>query len=417
MKPLDQGGMGAVYEVLDTRGGQALALKLMHGLLARDPEFLSRFEQEIRIGRAIKSEHVVEVLDHGVDQMLGPYFVMELCPGESLHAYVDRVGRLGANEARTILEQVGEALARAHAASVVHRDLKPANVLLVGSSRTVKVLDFGVAKVTGYASQAGNSRAIGTPAWMAPEQFSAGDWIDPRTDIWAYGLLAFYVLVGRTFWRAAVGQDAEIIREICVDRLPRASARAAELGAPATLPQGFDDWFAACVNRERVARFGNMAAALAALRSVFPMKVKLINPVTPPPSAVAPINPEDTEIQAAIDALAQRLPAALAAMDPPAPIQQPPRAQKLANQWIQAPPQISAIPAVGSPRATPVVQPPPIPVVRASSQNARPVLIVFAAVGGIVAMVLVALSILVLFSIVRGPPAPDGGAGSPEGEF
>ncbi len=159
------------------------------------------------------------------------------------------------------------ALAAAHDIQIVHRDLKPENVFLARSRLAsarwlVKVLDFGIAKIlTGNLTATGS---LGTPLWMAPEQTEALGQVAPSTDVWALGLLAFRMLTGCVYWRAAndpTGQSAAtLFREILIDPLPSASERARALdGRPP--PAGFDEWFARCVVREKERRFASAREA------------------------------------------------------------------------------------------------------------------------------------------------------------
>ena len=138
----------------------------------------------------------------------------------------------------------GHALGGAHAQGIVHRDLKPENLFLarsrrVGQGSLIKVLDFGIA-------------AVGSPFWMAPEQSRPGDALLPATDVWALGLIAFHLLIGRSYWRTARLEDASIsavLTEILMEPLESASARATWLGAGERVPAGFDAWFSRCVTR------------------------------------------------------------------------------------------------------------------------------------------------------------------------
>ena len=261
---LSAGGMGAVYVVDQISTGKARALKLMHPQLAQSAELRARFELEARIGSRIPSEHVVEVHAAGID--LGtqqPYIVMELLEGESLAARIAR-SPVDPATAREILSQICHAMIAAHGAGVVHRDLKPENIFLavphrMGATLTVKILDFGIAKIVEREAVA--TSAIGSPMWLAPEQTERSP-VAPATDIWALGLIVFYMLTGHVFWRNASGPDASVprlMREVVLDPIPPASARAAELGA--RLPDGFDGWFARCVARDLRARFPDARAA------------------------------------------------------------------------------------------------------------------------------------------------------------
>jgi serine/threonine protein kinase/predicted DsbA family dithiol-disulfide isomerase len=268
-RALAQGGMGAVYVVHQLSTGRDRALKLMHPNLLRDEGMRRRFEQEAKVGSRIKSEHVVQVLAAGIDESSRmPWLVMELLEGEDLAACVARRGPLPLGEVVEILGQIGHALANAHAVGVVHRDLKPENVFLSRTHRegapvTVKVLDMGIAKIVADAHPS-DTAAVGTPLWMAPEQ--TGGTVGPPTDVWAMGLLAFFMLTGRSYWLGG-GSDLgeaslmKVLREVVIDPLETASARASRFGCAGTLPAGFDAWFGRCVARETSARFRDAGEA------------------------------------------------------------------------------------------------------------------------------------------------------------
>jgi hypothetical protein len=170
-----------------------------------------------------------------------------------------------------IFEQLCHGVGAAHALGIVHRDLKPENIFLArsraaGARFIVKVLDFGIAKIVSEV-RARTTEAMGTPLWMAPEQTARGAAISPQTDVWALGLIAFFCLTGHLYWRSGEGEGASVqrvLRELLVDDLVSASARAHELGI--RLPHWFDSWFRRCVHREPQARFQNANAAGAALR-------------------------------------------------------------------------------------------------------------------------------------------------------
>ena len=274
-QPLAEGGMGAVYVVEQVSTGKKRALKLMHTQLLADPKLRERFVLEARVGGKIESAHVVEVVSAGIDEPTRtPWLVMELLDGVDLDQRIVRQGPLAPAEALEILEQLCHAVGAAHRVGIVHRDLKPENIYLARSKESsgrsvVKVLDFGLAKIVAEAASQGTG-AMGTPLWMAPEQTEPG-MVGPTADVWALGLIAFFVLTGKSFWKCAV-QDAvsvhQILREILIDPIPPASQRAAELGAPRPLPPGFDAWLARCLVRDPSARFANATLAFDAFKSL-----------------------------------------------------------------------------------------------------------------------------------------------------
>jgi serine/threonine protein kinase len=272
---LGQGGMGSVYVVEQLSTGKQRALKLMLPQLVADAGLRKRFEQEAHVGALIESEHVVEVVGAGVDSETHvPWLAMELLIGEDLSQLVARRGALGPAEVLALFEQLCHALAAAHRVGVVHRDLKPENIFVAQSKRagaafTVKVLDFGIAKIVAEAKTS-RTAAVGSPMWMAPEQ-TDGSKVTPASDVWALGLIAFHLLTGRYFWAAANVDEAtvtQLLREILLEPIPEASERANEFSSDHPLPTGFDEWFARCVHRDPATRFQNADEALPMLRLV-----------------------------------------------------------------------------------------------------------------------------------------------------
>jgi protein-disulfide isomerase/serine/threonine protein kinase len=272
VRPLSEGGMGAVYVAEQISTGKQRALKLMLPQLVADPKLRQRFEQEARVGARIESEHVVEVVGAGVDLATGaPWLAMELLRGENLSSRVARGGPLPSPQVLQLLRELCHAVGAAHAAGIVHRDLKPENIFLAETKRAnaqavLKVLDFGIAKIVAEAKTT-LTAAIGSPLWMAPEQTRRGGVVGPTTDVWAIGLIAFYLLTGRSYWLSAdEGSTMEmLLREVVLDPMPPASARATELGRPGLLPTGFDAWFTRATDRDPAARWATASEAFAAI--------------------------------------------------------------------------------------------------------------------------------------------------------
>jgi serine/threonine-protein kinase len=268
---LRRGAMGTVYiaEQLSTSGLRAL--KILRREYVADDTLFKRFERESQMAARIPSEHVTQIIASGVDEKLKvPWIAMELLEGQNLADYVAERGPIEPSEVCEIFEQICHALSAAHSIGIVHRDLKPANVFVsearrVGAKKMVKVLDFGVARIVAESLTMLGS-PLGTPTWMAPEQ-TRGDHATQTTDVWALGLLAFFMLTGRSFWRASqsVGDDPGVMREIRDEPVPIASIRALELGVGELVPRGFDEWFAQCVARSPGDRFFTATATCAAL--------------------------------------------------------------------------------------------------------------------------------------------------------
>jgi serine/threonine-protein kinase len=194
---IGRGGMAAVYLATDEQTQATVAVKILHAHLSADAHARARFATEIRAARRIEHPNVVRALDDGIDQEL-PFLVMELVRGESLADYLDREGRMAPDLALPLLRQAARGLAAMHAAGVLHRDVKPGNLLLVreGDDQpwALKIADFGLARI-GSRTITAHGLPIGTTKFMAPEQV-IGDEPDPRTDVYALGMVAFYALTG-----------------------------------------------------------------------------------------------------------------------------------------------------------------------------------------------------------------------------
>ena len=191
---LGRGGMGAVYVCRDERLGESVALKVVAGLSAMNPDAHERLRREGAIARRITHPNVVRLHDLGEHEGL-VFLSMEYVAGESLEALLRRRGALAVGEVAALCRQLCEGLAAAHAVGAVHRDLKPANVLLDTAQR-VKIIDFGLARLAQLEGMTATNLIAGTPAYMAPEQIRGGT-IDARTDIYAMGAMMHTMLVGR----------------------------------------------------------------------------------------------------------------------------------------------------------------------------------------------------------------------------
>ncbi len=327
---LAEGGMGAVYVVEQRSTGHRRALKVMHPDIVADARNRERFTQEARVGSLIRSPYVVEVAAAGVDDATGtPWLLMELLEGENLRERVTRRALPDRSMLREMFEQLGDALGRAHAAGVVHRDLKPENLFIaVSRIRNVpflmKVLDFGIAAiVSGRKDSATVTTVIGSPMWMAPEQASVGAQVGPPADVWSLGLIAFYAMTGRYFWPSLTGPKdhvnlAALLVDVVVHPIPAPSARAEALGVAASLPAGFDAWFARCVTRDPAQRFPEAHAAVDAL---LPLLAEGPRRPSRPRRSVAPVASTAPSLMAAspLFATASSPPAPPHPDDPPVP--------------------------------------------------------------------------------------------------
>lgn len=259
LRPIASGGMGAVYAVRDRRTGEEQAMKVLLPELVAEERPRRRFLQEAQIAMQLAHDGIPRVYHTGIDDEGGiPFIVMELLRGEDLRARIKSRGPMSMEEAAPIFAALAEVLGSAHREGLVHRDVKPENVFLHGPSERVKLLDFGVAKlIDAHRTSGTGTGAVGSPMWMAPEQTSAGGRIACCTDVWAFGLLTFYVLTGRIYWKAAQDESGigGLLRELHVDPVEPASTRAAWLGLGVTFSREYDAWFLRAVARDHAARF------------------------------------------------------------------------------------------------------------------------------------------------------------------
>ncbi|HNS95541.1 MAG TPA: serine/threonine-protein kinase [Polyangiaceae bacterium] len=205
MRLLGEGGMGAVYQAEHVHIRKTVALKVLHKQMCSVPEVVARFEREAVAAGRIEHQNVAVATDFGRLQDGSFFLVLEYAAGRSLRALLQAAGVLEPRRCAHISRQIADALAAAHALAIVHRDLKPDNIMLIerdGDSDFVKVLDFGIAKVslTDMADQPALTRigaVFGTPDYMSPEQ-ALGQPVDARSDLYALGILMFEMLMGST---------------------------------------------------------------------------------------------------------------------------------------------------------------------------------------------------------------------------
>ncbi len=240
---LGQGGMGCVYEAHDRETRARVAVKVLHGhLIDAEGDGPRRFRREAEAARAIPDDHVVRVVDSGTCDVTGRlYLVTEYLEGEDLQRLLDRTGPLAPEGAIRVACQALAGLAAAHAARVVHRDVKPANLFLArgpGGAVTVKVLDFGIAKIRpdplgapGAAGLTTTGNILGSPLYMAPEQVQSSRDVDPLADLWSIGSVLYAALAGRAPHQhlASVGS---LLVAVCVTPAPSLAEVAPWVPAP-----------------------------------------------------------------------------------------------------------------------------------------------------------------------------------------
>ena len=266
-KVLGIGGMGVVVAAHHIQLDDRVAIKFLLPETLGNGDAVMRFAREARAAVKIKSEHVARVTDVGTLDNGAPYMVMEYLEGGDLSAWLAERGRLPVEQAVDLLLQACEAIAEAHAIGIVHRDLKPANLFvarLPGGVQSVKVLDFGISKLTGFSASGGESSAtktsalLGSPLYMSPEQMRSSKDVDARGDIWALGVILYELLAGAAPFIA--------------DSMPELVFKIVD-GAPVPLlqlrpdvPSGLEAVIFRCLEKDRARRFqtvGDLAGALS----------------------------------------------------------------------------------------------------------------------------------------------------------
>jgi serine/threonine protein kinase/Tol biopolymer transport system component len=257
---LAAGGMGEVYGAHDTKLGRQVAIKILPDSFTHDPERLARFRREAHVLAALNHPHIGAI--YGLEEANGRQFlVLELIDGETLADRLTR-GRLSVDDSLAIASQIADALESAHEKGIVHRDLKPSNVALTHDG-TVKVLDFGLAKMTDAEGGSSVDRTItspgmetgigvilGTPAYMSPEQ-ARGRTADKRSDIWAFGCVLYEMLTGKP---AFGGDDVSDTLAAVLRGEPDWTT------VPADVPRYVRTLLRQCLEKNRSARIADVAA-------------------------------------------------------------------------------------------------------------------------------------------------------------
>ncbi|MFO0678530.1 MAG: protein kinase [Polyangiaceae bacterium] len=264
-RQLGKGGMGSVWHATHLGLDIPCAVKFIEGEFAQHPEAQARFEREAKASAALRSPHIIQILDHGVFEET-PYIAMELLDGEDLGKRLTRVGRMQPQEISTIITQVCRALSKAHGAGIVHRDLKPDNIFLVKDDdrEIAKVLDFGIAKANGNAIEGSNTKTgamLGTPYYMSPEQAQGTKTVDTRSDLWSLAVIVYQAVTGQLpFESEALG---DLLVKIIVQPIPVPSRMAQGL------PPQFDKWWERAANRDPALRFQTAKEFAESLQLVF----------------------------------------------------------------------------------------------------------------------------------------------------
>jgi serine/threonine-protein kinase len=260
---LGQGAFGTVYRGAHPLIGKQVAIKVLALKYSVDPEVTSRFQAEAKAVNQIRHKNIIDIFSFGKLTDGRMYYVMEYLDGEPLDALIDRNGGIPLRDALPILRGIAKALDAAHAKSIAHRDLKAENVFLASDGEGVwpKLLDFGIAKLLsddggGLSHKTRTGYSIGTPYYMSPEQARGRD-VDHRTDIYAFGVLTYVMLVGKYPF------DGDDYMEILMKQLQEQPVPASTLVAG--LPSAVDDAIAWLMAKDPADRPPTLRDAVIAL--------------------------------------------------------------------------------------------------------------------------------------------------------
>jgi serine/threonine-protein kinase len=261
-----EGGMGVVVAARHVQLDTVVALKLLPESSTADPVLVERFLREARSAAKLRSDHVAKVLDYGTLESGAPFMVMEYLEGATLADVLASHGRLEPATACDYVLQACEAVAEAHSLGIVHRDLKPENLYLtkrVGGADFVKVIDFGVSKTTAIAGSLTTTKTVvGSPMYMAPEQMRSSRVADPRSDVWALGVVLYELLTERCPF------EGESLPELClkISREPYRPLAELRPGLPPELLAIVDR----CLQKDPAHRYANAAELAEALEPLAP---------------------------------------------------------------------------------------------------------------------------------------------------
>ncbi len=273
VRRLGDGAMGAVWEAVNELTQRAFAIKLIHASAVGGDELRTRMMREARAAGRLHHRNVIEVYDVGETDDGDPFLVMELLRGETLDELLQRKQQLPVNLTCAVGIEVARALAAAHDAGIIHRDLKPANIFLHREPDlgvVVKVLDFGVSKVTSdqNASATTTGTAIGSPAYMSPEQAVGAPDIDARSDLWSVGVLLLEAASGTPAFKGDT--IYAIVGNILHGEIPRLGARAPNVDSR------LSEIVSRCLVRDRSARIPSARELAAQLELLLPSSAEAV---------------------------------------------------------------------------------------------------------------------------------------------
>jgi serine/threonine-protein kinase len=296
---IGRGGMGSVWAARHLQLDTLVAIKFIDSV-SDVGDARIRFEREARAAAQLRSPHVVQILDHGIDDDERPYIAMELLEGEDLGERLRRTPRLSLQATATIVTQAAKALRRAHDGGVIHRDLKPGNIFLArfDDDEVVKLLDFGVAKLRYNELAPGVQMTqtgviFGSPSYMSPEQARGNRVIDHRTDLWSLAVIVFRCITGSKPFEA--GSIGDLVIKLCIDPLPMPTKLAPDL------PPEMDRFFERAFARDPEQRFQSAALLAQEFEAIVARASAAASAPVPVPAAPAMRAPEPSANLGAID--------------------------------------------------------------------------------------------------------------------
>jgi serine/threonine-protein kinase len=293
IRRIGEGGMGVVYEAEHVELGKPVALKILREDFTRKQDLVERFKQEARSAASIGHENIIDVSDFGTTDDGGIFFAMELLRGEDLADLLQREVRLPLERTARIVAQLCRALHAAHQKGIIHRDLKPENVFLVQKEErrdVVKVLDFGIAKMTTLDAEGRRLTKtgviFGTPEYMAPEQ-ARGQTLDLRVDVYATGVMLYEMLAGQ------VPFTGESFMAILTQHLFSDVKPIAQIAPDVQLPAAVESVIYKAMSKDRDERYGTMLEMLEDLQRALqgiPIERRhsTLPPISMPPPAAGP---------------------------------------------------------------------------------------------------------------------------------
>ncbi|MBL8950219.1 MAG: serine/threonine protein kinase [Myxococcaceae bacterium] len=389
LRLLGSGGFGAVYRAKHVHTDAEVALKVLHRQLNADQGMIERFLREAKAAASVGNDHIVRVLDAGVAQDGTAFLAMELLDGWDLKELIMREGPQNPRRLVTIIAQVLDALAAAHTKGIVHRDMKPANVFVTkrdDGSDFVKLLDFGISKMHQAGEVSGLTMtgvAMGTPAYMAPEQFFDARAVDARADLYSVAAMLYELLGARLPLEAQ--SYAELIVKVKTEAPPPLASLQPKL--PAGLAAAVDRGLA----KDKEARWPSARDFAAALRANIGVTADSLPPRPADTGAPrsAPVTGSDASMM--FGATSTPMPAPKPAPATPAPV-------VTGNTgWVVPQSNVTMPPPAPPPASAPVMQttaPPP----------AKPGM----STGKIVAIVVASIFALLFFCCIAGNAVPQG---------